>query len=172
MKIKLFFLVLMLGLVACKNDTGQTDYRDSEKLEVSGSAAPAQIPPPQMQETRLLTSRFWVFEHWVDADDPTDKSNRGRWYRFYEDGTYDGGQWTDHYDHGTWFLRKGSQYTELFIDSEINDLMDGKWEVQGIAGDETAMSWVKTREYGDKKAALCKMMAMLSMPTKEQFGMQ
>ena len=165
----LFIIVVAVTLMAScvKTENGP----EVNTLEANGTAAPAQIPPADMRETAVLTSRFWVFEHWVDMDYPEDKVNKGRWYRFYNDGTYDGGHWEDHNDHGTWFLRPGEQHTNLFIDSEIDDMLDGKWQVQGITGDEQAMSWVNTGEYGNKKAPMCKLMAMLSIPTAAQFGM-
>ena len=163
----IFSLALLLSASNCNQDSS-----GPSSLEVNGEAAPAQMPPNDMRETRILTSRFWVFEHWVDVDRPGDTSNKGRWYRFYQDGTYDGGHWEDHNDHGTWFLRQGEEYTELFVDSEINDLKDAKWQIQGISGSEDAMSWVKTHEFGDKRGAMCKMMPLLSMPTKAQFGVE
>lgn len=142
------------------------------KAIAQASAAPAQTPPVDMTETAVLLSRFWVFEHWVETNNPTRNANKGRWYRFYENGTYDGGHWEDHNDHGTWFLKKGAQHTELFIDSDRNDLMDAKWEIQGINGTQDAMSWVKTKDFGDQQSALCKLNAMLSIPTKAQFGLE
>ena len=168
---KYLFLILMtvLSLTSCKN---LTKGSSSGALKAEGQAAPAQLPPNDMYETNVLTSRFWVFEHWIDVDNPENKSNKGRWYRFYEDGTYDGGHWEDHNDHGTWYLQKGEEYTELLIDSGINDYLDAKWEVQGISSGQDAMSWVKTVEYGDGRAAMCKLMPLLSIPTKEQFGVQ
>ena len=69
-------------------------------------------------------------------------------------------------------MQKGEEYTELLIDSGINDYLDAKWEVQGISSGQDAMSWVKTVEYGDGRAAMCKLMPLLSIPTKEQFGVQ
>ena len=166
----LLIVVVAVGMMAsCVNKENGPDAGNT--LEAKGSAAQAQLPPRDMQETAVLTSRFWVFEHWVDMDYPEDKVNKGRWYRFYEDGTYDGGHWEDHNDHGTWFLRKGAQHTNLFIDSEIDDMLDGKWQIQGVTGDSQAMSWVNTGEFGNKKSPMCKLMAMLSIPTKEQFGM-
>ncbi|HKK75767.1 MAG TPA: hypothetical protein VJ953_11890 [Saprospiraceae bacterium] len=161
------FIALLLG--ACTN---QPSSFSGDELEEVASAAPAETPPADMRETRVLQSKFWVFEHWVKVDGGPLPENKGRWYRFYEDGTYDGGQWDDHNDHGTYFLREGNKWTELYVDSEINDLYDAKWQVQGIGGMEDAMSWVKTKEFGDKEPALCKLTGMLSMPTKEQWGME
>jgi hypothetical protein len=34
------------------------------------------------------------------------------------------------------------------------------------------MSWVKTENYGDRQAALLKVIQMLSLPTKKQFGVE
>lgn len=169
MKSIVFSLFLALLLAACKNDDSSFT---GKKLQEVASAAPAERPPAEMRETRVLQSRFWVFEHWVLVDGGPAPEKKGRWYRFYEDGTYDGGQWDDHYDHGTYFLRKGEKWTELYIDSEINDLYDAKWQMQGIGGMEQSMSWVKTKEFGDNEPALCKLTGMLSMPTKEQWGVE
>lgn len=167
MKIIMYILLLLL-IVSCKPE--QKGF--SGQAIGDASAAAAQTPPTDMMETAVLLSRFWVFEHWVETTMPTGNANKGRWYRFYENGTYDGGHWSDHNDHGTWFLKKGEQHTELFIDSEINDLFDAKWEVQAISGMQDAMSWVKTRDFGDQQSALCKLNGMLSIPTKAQFGVQ
>lgn len=168
MKSIIFSLVLVLLFVACGKE--QPSSFSGKELTAQASAAPAETPPADMRETRVLQSRFWVFEHWVLVNGGPAPENKGKWYRFYEDGTYDGGQWEDHYDHGTYFLRKGEKWTELYVDSEINDLYDAKWQVQSMTSLEDAMSWVKTKEFGDNIPAMCKLMGMLSMPTKEQFG--
>jgi hypothetical protein len=167
MKLLLYTLLFVLA-VSCKPEPKVFNGQPVGEA----SAAPAQMPPADMMETTVLLSRFWVFEHWIDTAGPDGNKNKGRWYRFYEDGTYDGGHWEDHNDHGTWFLKKGGEYTELFIDSEINDLKDAKWQIQGINGMQDAMSWVKTKEFGDQRSALCKLNGMLSIPTKAQFGLE
>lgn len=169
MKPILYSLLLLLAFTSCKKEP---DVFTGKALAAESSAAPAQIPPAEMRETRILQSRFWVFEHWVNVDGGPVKENTGRWYRFYEDGTYDAGHYEDHNDHGTYFLRKGEKWTELYIDSEINDLLDAKWQLQGVTAMEDAMSWVKTKEYGDGVPAMCKLMGMLSMPTKKQMGVE
>jgi len=164
-----FALLVSLTFVACKRDQAGSSNDESNRL---GSAAPAETPPTDMRETRVLQSRFWVVEHWVDVDMGPVTENTGRWYRFYEDGTFDAGHWEDHNDHGNYFLRKGERYTELYVDSEINDLNDAKWQVQGIDGAEQSMSWVKTKDFGDGEPAMCKLTGMLTMPTKKQWGLE
>lgn len=171
MKRIIYSLLLIMVVVACKNDS-KTKTFTGRTIIGEASAAPAEIPSTEFTETTALQSRFWVFEHWINVEGGPVRGNTGRWYRFYEDGTYDGGHYEDHNDHGTYFVRKGEKWTELYIDSEINDLFDAKWQLQGMTDLRDAMSWVKTKEYGDGVPAMCKLTGMLSMPTKAQFGVE
>ena len=167
MKYLILSCLILFTLTTCKEE-GQL-----KNIPVNGSAAPAQLPPPNRPETAILTARFWVFDAWVDSLDPAKyRDQKGRWFRFNADGTYDGGHWEDYNDQGTWFLKQGSQYPILITDSKTDDLRDAEWELQGIIDTSNIMSWVKTGKLGDGRVALCKLEPLLTMPSKKQFGVE
>jgi len=165
---QILLVCLCLGLlVSCGNKDDNPVTK--EQLRPTGSAGPAQVPP-QNDLTRSLMQDFWVFEYYVLNNDPEGSTfNRGRWYKFHPDGTYDGGHWQDQTDFGNWYYKLTSEKTYILIDSEVDDLNDAEWDVQTSTRDFTAMSWVRTGKFGDQRVVSAKLIKLQSMPTKKQF---
>ena len=166
---KQFFLlcVTTLFLSACNNTAG--DSVTKNQIIATGSAGPAQLPP-QNALTQAMMMNYWVFEFYVLNNDPEGSTfNRGRWYKFYPDGTYDGGHWRDQTDFGNWYYKITTEKTYVLIDSEVNDLNDAEWDVQASTRDFSAMSWVRSGKYGDQRIVSAKLLQLTSTPTKKQF---
>ena len=185
---KLFIplLFLAIGLLSCKRDNkaasgGLTPGDAQNPMGATvGSAAPP-LTQPNSRETQLLTRSIWVAEFYVlpgatEGQLIPSFQNKGLWWQFNMDGTYAGGQWEKQLDYGTWTWRPGStQYEKngvLLVDSATDDMRDAEFQVQGIEGTGDVMSWVKTGNYGNREAAMLKVIKMLSLPTKEQFGVE
>jgi len=170
MKQYFYLLLTCMLLTGCQQDSEQGNTSDA--LRQNGTAAPAQVPN-QSREANLLITDFWVFEYFVvQGDREATAFNRGRWHKFYEDGTYEAGHWQERTDNGTWFLRQGQNYPALIIDSQVNDAYDSEYQLQAVNGAGDAMSWVRTKKRGEGYQAACKVIKMLSRPTKEQFGIE
>ncbi|MFZ4426517.1 MAG: hypothetical protein ACOYOO_05120 [Saprospiraceae bacterium] len=183
----LTLLVLAAGLASCKKNApngsgpeGATVDRAQNPMGTKvGSAAPP-LTQPSSRETQLLTRNIWVAEFYVlpggEGKLIPSRENKGLWWQFNMDGTYAGGQWDKQLDYGTWTWRPGSsQYDKsgiLFVDSATDDMRDAEFQMQGIESTGEVMSWVKTEAYGDRQAALLKVIQMLSLPTKKQFGVE
>lgn len=169
-QILLIFLTTCL-VVACTNNQ-QDGPVTKEQIRPVGSAGPARIPP-QNTLTNALMQDYWVFEHHVLTNDPEGTNfNKGRWYKFHPDGTYDGGHWQDQTDFGNWYYKLTPEKTFILIDSEVNDLNDAEWDVQQSTRDYTAMSWVRTGNYGDQRVVLGKLVKLTTMPTRQSFGLE
>lgn len=165
------FFLLLLGLLAfsgCKNENSE----DRGEIRATGTVGPARIPP-QNQMTNALMEGYWAFEHHVVPNDPEGTNfNKGRWYNFYPDGTYEGGHWQEQTDYGHWYYRVTPDQTFVLVDSEVNDLNDAEWEVQQSTRDYTAMSWVRTGNFGDQRKILGKIIKVLDPPTRESFAVE
>ena len=157
-------------LTGCKNsneatETGQSAGETGNKL-IAGAT-----PPPNTREAQVLLRNWWVFEFYVvPGDRETSMANRGRWYKFSADGTFDTGQWQENWGKGIWTLYYGGQYPVLHLVTE-NQESTGEWEIQGISGDEETISLVGTRRYNQKGIAV-KVINLLSKPTRKQFNME
>lgn len=162
----LLFLSL-LSLTSCQNDSENND-----QIRATGSAGPARIPP-QNEMTNALMQDYWVFEFFVvPNDEEGSQFNRGRWYNFHADGTFDGGHWQEQTDFGNWYYRVTPDKTFVLVDSEVNDLNDAEWEIQGSTYDYTAMSWVRTGKFGDQRQILGKLLRLTTTPTKASLGVE
>lgn len=144
---------------------------EEERKAPAGSKGNAGKPqtPPASKETQILTTNYWVFEHYISSSNfQQGKSSRGKWFLFKKDGTFESGHWEQKLGGGSWYLTLGGQYPVLVIDS-FNDADDTSWQLQGIPEDGSEMSWVGSADYpnyGD----LTKMLNLLTPPTKKQFG--
>lgn len=182
--IPLFFLAI--GLLSCKKENksaGSVAAVENPQNPIGntiGSAAPP-LTQPNTQETQLLTRSIWVAEFYVlpgatEGQLVPSFQNKGLWWQFNMDGTYAGGQWEKQLDYGTWTWRPGSTPYEkhgvLFVDSATDDMRDAEFQVQGIEDTGDVMSWVKTGNFGNREAAMLKVIRMLSLPTKKQFGVE
>ena len=71
---------------------------------------------------------------------------------------------------GTWrIFQRGTDYW-VFIDGE-NDVHDGEWKIQ-FNGPGTESSWVGSKDYAGSRGIMAKFDNLLTMPTKEQYGIQ
>ena len=183
MQYKGFMLLLFLSLLwACqsdpKNDAGTTAATEEpaqdpkEALTTQrGTAAPA-VNPGDSPFVQNLTSNFWVVEHWVNPqnDRATYLANKGRWWNFHPDGTFETGIWEEQTGQGTWrtYLREGEQV--IFVDGE-SDVDDGEWKIT-FNGPVTQSSWVGYSDYPSSRGIMAKLDNLLTRPTKEQYGIQ
>ena len=128
-------------------------------------------PPPNTKEAQVLLRNWWVFEYYVVAGDrETSLANRGRWYKFSADGTFDTGQWQEDWGKGIWTLYYGGQFPVLHLITEDQEII-GEWEIQAISGDEETISLMGTGRYNQKGIAV-KVINLLSKPTRKQFNME
>ncbi len=181
-------LFLAIGLFSCKKDNKPTnagagaigENAQNPMGNTVGSAAPP-LAQPNSRETQLLTRNIWVAEFYVlpgaaEGQLIPSFENKGLWWQFNMDGTYAAGQWEKQLDYGTWNWKPGSsQYDKngvLFVDSATDDMRDAEYQVQGIEATGDVMSWVKTGNYGNREAAMLKVIQMLSLPSKKQFGVE
>lgn len=165
-------MIALLGMFSsCQQDAGDT--AQSAQGAVVGSAMPAVIPD-NSRFSNVLQRNFWVIEYYIPEIHNKDKFefNKGRWFRFLGDGTYEYGHWTEKQGSGTWFLRQGENYPTLRCDSATNDKDDVEYQIQGLTADQNTMSWVRTKNFGVAESASIKIINLLSMPTREQFGVK
>jgi hypothetical protein len=175
MKRILFLLsVLVIGLMSCKND----NTAGTPTQQYRGSAAPPVVPDKSKfpREITALTSNFgpgkdyWMFEFYLISPVDSAKSygNMGRWFQFYDNGTYINGRWQEDIGNGSWFLREGPYGPFLLLDNVI-DSEDMEWELQGLSATMEEWSWVGTKKYGANNNFV-KAIRLYSKPTKEQFN--
>lgn len=163
MKRGLVLLLLVVSVFACK-PSGLKSNTEAPK----GSAA-APVMATDSRVSQVLQKNIWMIEYYISSTDfEGGKKNRGRWYIFKKDGTFESGYWEKKTGSGSWFLREGGKYPIVIIDS-YNDAEDSGWEIQGFPEDAYEMSWVGLKEYSNY-ADLIKMFNMLTPPTKAQFG--
>ena len=175
-----FFAFLLLGIMSCQTDNTTGDG-------ASGTAAAAEATHPtgggsfrapvpvgiNSREAQALVQQYWVFEYYIDPNVPTNnRLNRGRWYKFNPDGTFESGHWDQKTANGSWGLGMSQkhEYVVVHLDSNI-DAEDSEYMIQGINDENDAMSWVGTDLY-DQGHIMLKTMQLLTMPTKKQFGLE
>jgi hypothetical protein len=170
---KIVFFLLVAGFLACDSDksvgngdNAQTETGDLNNLQ--GSAF-APVALGDNNETRILTKDFWVFEFYVsDSDFEGGKANRGRWYQFNMDGTFASGHWQQQTAYGSWKIDYSERYPMIIIDS-YKDSEDCAWQLHSLTPDQTEMSWVGGKGYPNY-ADMAKLINLMTMPTKKQFG--
>lgn len=154
------FIIVVVSFFAC----GPKDSTD----KASGSAA-SPILAPDTRISQILQTNIWMIEYYISASDfEGGKKNRGRWFTFKKDGTFESGYWEKKTGSGSWYVEELGKYPIVKIDS-YNDAEDAAWEIQGVPSDPTEMSWVGAKDYPNY-ADLVKMFNMLTPPTKAQFG--
>lgn len=177
---KMLVWMLLLGIVmtGCINDKRKSGPQNPEGTVV-GTVSPP-LTQPNSRETQLLSRNYWVAEFYVIPGDQGQlipaRHNKGLWWQFNMDGTFVGGQWQEQNDHGSWFWRPGGgQYDRngmLYIDSAVDDQRDVEFQIQGIEDDGSVMSFVKTQNSANKEPGMLKMITLMTMPTKKQFGVE
>jgi hypothetical protein len=173
-------LALMFAFTQCNRVKGHRNIGSLTGIEQKGTAAAA-ITPGNSEAVRLLTNNYWVFEFYVIPMGENKlipaRQNKGTWYQFSPNGTYIGGQWGETKDEGSWFIKEASIEAmnkmgyALYIDSAIDDNRDIEWIIQGISKAGDMMSWVKNVDKSpDPTPGAVKAISMLSLPSKDQFG--
>jgi len=170
---KIVFLLLVVGLLACNSDksveSGENAQAETVDLNNLQGSAFAPVALGDNNETRILTKDFWVFEFYVsDSDFEGGKANRGRWYQFNMDGTFASGHWQQQTAYGSWKIDYSEQYPMIIIDS-YKDSEDCAWQLHSLTPDQTEMSWVGGKGYANY-ADMAKLINLMTMPTKAQFG--
>lgn len=171
----LFSLSLAIVLMtSCKPDAANNNSSASTPAEAAaqGTYATPVIPNPSKPKVQLLLrSPFWVAEYWVNHEDNSqNKLNQGRWWSLKEDGTFTTGQWEDTYSYGSWVVYNDGPKDLLHLDA-VDDRLDMEFELQAVSSMEDYMSWSGTKTYKMSRIAV-KAIALMSMPTKQQFGVQ
>lgn len=182
---KIFVLVLLAwSFYGCKSDQAPTEAEQSQAPGIDpGIYKPAPagpgsfrspIPVPiTSREAQVLTQQYWVFEYYIDPQTPTNnRPNRGRWYKINPDGTFESGHWDKKTAQGSWGLGRSEdqQFVTIHFDSSL-DAEDSEYMIQGINDQDDAMSWVGTDYYGQGHI-MVKVIKLLTMPTKKQFGVE
>ncbi len=183
----------LLGLTACQNDAGTSGEQTTEQAadnNTVANTAPASAEsavgdaPRQAQTGSFLPARtpdsspvvdillkdFWVFEYYVVDDPAMRAANKGLWFNFYPDGTFESGHWQEKAGYGSWSLRNEEGKRVLYLDN-IVDALDGVWEVQGINKEQDTMTWVGMKN-SNYAGAITKVINLLTRPTKAQFGVE
>lgn len=167
----LIFSFLMIQ--ACGNEKTPTQENVATQTpasESSGGSFQSPLSPGQSPLIQDLTTNYWVFEFYVDPKNQMGQSiNEGRWYKFETDGTFTSGQWEAQDANGSWSIQKVEGADRLYLDSN-RDAEDGRWNIQSNAGGD-AMSWVGIRREPNQGVML-KAINLLTMPTREQFGVK
>lgn len=175
---KLLVLLLPFVLLSCSNDEVGKGKNENTRQYTGSAAAP--VPPDKSKFTRevtALTSSFgngkdvWMFEYYLisPVDSAKSYANMGKWFRFYEDGTYENGRWSEEWAGGSWFLREGSEYGNILLLDNRDDSQDMEWELQGLSAEQDNWSWVGTKRFGLNNN-FAKVTRLYSIPTREQFG--
>ncbi|MCB0606602.1 MAG: hypothetical protein H6562_20100 [Lewinellaceae bacterium] len=166
-------LTLLTALVAfaaaCKN-TDQTDTATATQgapmKSAQGSAAPPH-PPGTSQFEVLLQQNYWVWEKYYVDDPEARKFNRGRWYKFKPDGSFESGHWQEDGAPGSWLVYQNGGKTFLALDS-VNDAEDLEFQLQTNQA-ETEIAWTGTPKYEYNSTTMLLSINLLTKPTKEQF---
>ncbi|MCO6477849.1 MAG: hypothetical protein J5I94_14560 [Phaeodactylibacter sp.] len=172
---QILLAISMLMLWSCTADNNaQNQEEQQQAASSSGEAATGSFLPPTPPGGHpmapLLMRDFWVFEFYVVDDAASRAANKGRWFRFFEDGTFESGHWQEKTGNGSWRLQDEQGKVILYLDNVV-DAQDGQWEIQGVNKDQDTMTWVgisKTNTAG----VICKVINLLTRPTKAQFGVE
>ncbi len=184
---QIFLAIFLLMLWSCtadnnaQNQEGQQQSASSSGDAATGPVANAPregdsgsflppLAPGSHPMVPILTRDFWVFEFYVVDDAASRAANKGRWFRFFEDGTFESGHWEEKTGYGSWKLQDEQGKVLLYLDN-VADAEDGQWEIQGVNKDQDTMTWVginKTNTAG----VITKVINLLTRPTKAQFGVE
>ncbi len=148
-------------------DTDRTDYGSYGQL----------LPPPlEKFEVQVLTKSTWAFEYYVDSDASITQrlAGAGQWLEFRPDGTFTGGHYDKQTHSGAWYMDYQLKYPRITIDSNV-DQLDAIWEIQGVNGEQSAMSWRRVPDSGfgpPRMSVMGKLIELYDRPTKAQFAKQ
>ena len=167
--ILLFFaLILTFG---CQSE-GQGSDQSSTSTSNSSAEVGTPVAPTMSREAQLLVNGYWIFEFYVvpkGVEDHKNKSiaNRGRWFNFNEDGTFECGQWQNKQSEGTWRLEAGERFPMIVLNAK-DPQYNAMWEIQGISPENDMMTWSGVQDSG-LGGIITKTIMLSSMPQKEQF---
>ncbi|TXB62207.1 hypothetical protein [Phaeodactylibacter luteus] len=180
MKKWILSLGVLLVLGSCKTDSGNNGEAAAGAAGATApTTTPAQsmngafqppTPPEDSKLVQTLTKDYWVFEFYVVDDRAQRRANKGRWVKFMADGTFESGQWQQKTGYGSWRISENASEITLSFDN-IDDRQDEQWEIQGVNQSMDTMTWAgipKTKTEG----AIIKVISLLTMPTKKQFGVE
>jgi len=125
-------------------------------------------PLPDARTVELLTKDFWVFEYYVADEKKVRLGNKGRWFAFYQDGTFESGRWTEKLGYGAWNLQNVPGEDLRLILDNIDNNQDEQWEIQGVNASGDAMTWVGINET-NTSGHVIKAINLLTRPTRQQF---
>ncbi len=170
MKYFLFTFLIIATVLACKNEPKmQSGTTQTGTAKTEAWADPA-VPAESNRETALLAKDFWVFEYYViPGDQEQSFKNRGLWYNFSMDGTFEYGHWEEYLGKGTWKLTFPEGLATLVVDSETDNNFDMIWELNFGTYSGFEASFVASR-YSQQPGVMCKMINIQTRPTKKQFG--
>ncbi|NJO86568.1 MAG: hypothetical protein HC821_00280, partial [Lewinella sp.] len=141
-------------------------YAQKTALGAYGQVLPVN---QERSEIDLLTRSYWVIElyHDPNAEIEQRRKGTGQWFRFKKDGSFTAGHWDRITHSGAWYIVFSGKDRYLTIDSNV-DRQDARWNIQAIAGDESAMAMVRENDFGPKVAVpvQCKLLPLDNMPTK------
>jgi hypothetical protein len=149
--------------------------KDRPSSGPNGSFLPP-LDPGESEMVKILTEVVgtadvhWVFEYYVAEDKAARAANKGRWFDFNPDGTFESGTWEAQKGYGVWRLSNEPEGLMLYLDS-INDAEDEKWEVQGVNDQQDTMTWAGISET-NTAGVITKVISLTSRPTKAQFGVE
>ena len=128
-------------------------------------------PPMERLEAQALCKSYWVVEGYADsrASRAQKVAATGQWIQCFPNGTFRGGHWGKQTHAGAWYLTFNEKYPLLQLDSNV-DRMDAIWEIQGFAGDQSAMAVVRRNTFGPHHNSVSsKWIELYDRPTREQF---
>ena len=176
--------IFFLSLWSCTGDDNSQSQQE-QQAAAAGTAASTVADAPRKDDSGsfqppvalgehpmvpILTTDFWVFEYYVIDDAAARASNRGRWFQFFADGTFESGSWEEKTGYGSWLLRDEDSKVMLYLDNIVDD-EDSQWEIQGVNKEQDTMTWAgisKTNTAG----VITKVINLLTRPTKAQFGIE
>lgn len=177
-------LLLLLGWMGCTDDASVNDQNTENTTttteiteEGNAQSRPSKgakgsfLPPLDPGEGTMvttLTADYWVFEFYVAEERADRAANKGRWFKFAPDGTYESGIWQEQIGYGVWRIQEEPEGLMLYLDN-IDDSQDEKWEIQGVNDVRDTMTWAGLSET-NTAGVITKVINLLTMPTKKQFG--
>lgn len=170
----LFCVLLLSLLMACSSEpTSQEAAQQSATANTEADAKgsfQAAVAPEMSPQIEVLTKDFWVFEYYVANDPVARETNKGRWFKFAPDGTYESGHWSEKTGHGSWRFMPDEKFGMLYMDN-INDRYDEQWHIQGYDSQYDVMTWAGTLK-AVNQGVITKTINLMTRPTRAQFGVE
>ena len=171
MRIGYCFLLVVFLITSCGSDKNEvSNYVDQLASTGQTGSFATPVAPPDMEMAKILMEHFWIIEFYIDPQNSIlARTQTGRWFKFFPDGTFQCGQWEEDSGHGSWFLSEREGKTYLKLDN-VNNSLDSEFEIQDVNDGMDALSWLG--QTGKDANAIIKMMQLWSKPTKKQFGLE